>query len=131
MYRNYWYRSGTNKTMRDALANIANTAEQLTPLRDGDCVLDIGCNDGTLLASYKTGGIHKIGFDPAQNLAPYAQRIADTFVNNFFTAEEFQRQPALAQRRPKIITSIAMFYDLEDPKQFVADIKKGMDWFLY
>lgn len=127
MYRNYWYRSGTNKTMRDALANIANTAEQLTPLRDGDCVLDIGCNDGTLLASYKTGGIHKIGFDPAQNLATYAQRIADTFVNNFFTAEEFQRQPLLVNRRPKIITSIAMFYDLEDPKQFVSDIKKVMD----
>src|SRR3972149_1531628 len=62
LYRNYWYRSGTNKTMRDALANIANTSEQLIHLQEGDAVLDIGCNDGTLLASYKTGRGDKVGF---------------------------------------------------------------------
>src|SRR5438128_9821341 len=54
MYRNYWYRSGTNQTMCDALADIANTAETLTHLQSGETVLDIGCNDGTLLSSYKT-----------------------------------------------------------------------------
>ncbi len=127
MYRNYWYRSGTNKTMRDALLDIARTAEQLIHLKADDSVLDIGCNDGTLLASYKTGGVHKIGFDPAQNLAPLANKIANTFVNDFFTAEAYLAQPALAVRRPKIVTSIAMFYDLEDPTAFVADVKKVMD----
>ena len=51
MYRNYWYRSGTNQTMRNALADIANKAETLIHLHAGDSVVDIGCNDGTLLAS--------------------------------------------------------------------------------
>jgi SAM-dependent methyltransferase len=126
MYRNYWYRSGTNQTMRDALADIANTAEQLIHLQEGDTVLDIGCNDGTLLAAYKTGGLHKAGFDPAENLAPLSRKVADTIVADFFQAATYLSHPALSARRPKIVTSIAMFYDLEDPKTFVSDVKAVM-----
>ena len=87
MYQNYWYRSGTNQTMRDALADIAQTAEQLIHLPEGAKVLDIGCNDGTLLASYKTKGIFRIGFDPAKNLASLSRRVADLVIEDFFTAE--------------------------------------------
>ncbi len=127
MYRNYWYRSGTNKTMRDALADIANKAEVLMHLREGDSVVDIGCNDGTLLAAYKSTGLFKVGFDPAQNMAQYSQKIADHVVVNFFEAARFQQEPKLAGRRPRVVTSIAMFYDLEEPNKFVADIKQVMD----
>ncbi len=126
LYRNYWYRSGTNKTMRDALADIANTGELLMHLQKGDSVLDIGCNDGTLLASYRTRGIYKIGFDPAENLASRSRELADKIVRDFFESESFQRDPDLREHRPKIVTSIAMFYDLEDPRRFVADVKKVM-----
>jgi NDP-4-keto-2,6-dideoxyhexose 3-C-methyltransferase len=126
MYQTYWYRSGTNQTMRNALADIANKAEALIHLQEGDSVLDIGCNDGTLLASYKTNGIYRIGFDPAENLAVFSQTIANKLVTGFFGAEPFQRDPELNKNRPRIVTSIAMFYDLEDPNQFVADIKKVM-----
>jgi NDP-4-keto-2,6-dideoxyhexose 3-C-methyltransferase len=127
MYQNYWYRSGTNQTMRNALADIANTAEKLLSLQAGVSVLDIGCNDGTLLASYKTKGIFRIGFDPAENLAAFSRKVADQVVNGFFAAEDFDRNPDLKTHRPMIVTSIAMFYDLEDPNRFVADVKKIMD----
>jgi NDP-4-keto-2,6-dideoxyhexose 3-C-methyltransferase len=127
MYQNYWYRSGTNQTMRTALADIGNSAEQLLELQPGDAVLDIGCNDGTLLSSYKTAGIYRIGFDPAENLAVFSRKVADRVINGFFASEEFQQDPDLKTRRPKIVTSIAMFYDLEDPNKFVSDIKKVMD----
>jgi NDP-4-keto-2,6-dideoxyhexose 3-C-methyltransferase len=127
MYQSYWYRSGTNQTMRTALADIANTGEQLMRIKAGDAVLDIGCNDGTLLGSYKTEGIFRIGFDPAENLAAFSRKVADRVCNGFFAAEEFERDADLKTRRPKIVTSIAMFYDLEDPNKFVADIKKVMD----
>ena len=126
MYRNYWYRSGTNQTMRNALADIADKAETLIHLQSGDTVVDIGCNDGTLLGSYKTGGIYRVGFDPAQNLAELSRRIADRVFVDFFSAQPFTHEPELAGRRARIVTSIAMFYDLEDPNQFVTDIKKIM-----
>ncbi len=127
MYRNYWYRSGTNQTMRNALADIANKAETLIRLKEGESVLDIGCNDGTLLAAYRTGGVRKIGFDPAENLAAFSRRIADKLVVGFFGREVFHEEPELAGCRPKVVTSIAMFYDLEDPNRFVSDIKEVMD----
>jgi NDP-4-keto-2,6-dideoxyhexose 3-C-methyltransferase len=125
LYRNYWYRSGTNKTMRDALADIANKAEWLMHLRAGEAVLDIGCNDGTLLASYKAK-VYKIGFDPAENLAPLSRAAADKVIPDFFDSQTFFSDLDLPAHRPKIVTSIAMFYDLEDPKKFVADVKAVM-----
>lgn len=124
MYYNYWYRSGTNQTMRNALADIAHKAESLIHLQEGDSVLDIGCNDGTLLASYETKGIYKIGFDPAENLAVFSRKVADKLMTGFFESEAFLGAPELSEKRPKVVTSIAMFYDLEDPNQFVADVKK-------
>ena len=126
MYQNYWYRSGTNQTMKNALADIARTAERLIHLQAGDCVLDVGCNDGTLLASYETQGIFKIGFDPAENLAVFSRKVADKVIIGFFKSEIFGREVDLTNRQPKIVTSIAMFYDLPDPNSFVADIKKVM-----
>jgi NDP-4-keto-2,6-dideoxyhexose 3-C-methyltransferase len=127
VYQNYWYRSGTNQTMRTALADIANTAERLMDLQLDEAVLDIGCNDGTLLSSYTTSGIFRIGFDPAENLATVSRMVADRLVNGFFASEEFFLDSVLRTRRPKIVTSIAMFYDLEDPNKFVSDIKRVMD----
>jgi SAM-dependent methyltransferase len=124
MYENYWYRSGTNQTMRDALGDISRTAASLVHLQAGDSVLDIGCNDGTLLASYTVPGVYKIGFDPAQNLAAFSRQVADKVLVGFFDAGRFLSEPDLHGLRPKIVTSIAMFYDLEDPQKFVADIRR-------
>jgi SAM-dependent methyltransferase len=127
MYRNYWYRSGTNQTMRNALADIAHMSEHLIHLKEGDTVLDIGCNDGTLLAAYKTGGVFKVGFDPAENLATFSRKIADHLAVGFFDSGSWFGDPGLAGKRPLLVTSIAMFYDLEDPNTFVSDVKRVMD----
>ena len=124
MYQNYWYRSGTNQTMRDALADISSTAAKLVQLEAGDSVLDIGCNDGTLLGSYTVPGLYKIGFDPAQNLAALSRKVADKVIVGFFEADRFLREAELKDIRPKVITSIAMFYDLEEPRRFVADVQR-------
>ncbi len=49
IYQEYWYRSGVNQTMRDALKNIVESAKVLVKLDPGDVVVDIGCNDGTAI----------------------------------------------------------------------------------
>jgi len=125
MYRNYWYKSGMNKTMVDALADIANKAEQLVELEEEEVVLDIGCNDGTLLRSYGKKGIKLAGFEPAVNLLPYAEKGTTKIINDFFSSKEFKRH--FRNQKAKIVTSIAMFYDLDEPNKFVADIVECLD----
>jgi hypothetical protein len=121
LYRSYWYRSGINQTMRDNLAGIAHQAEGMVELQPGDLVIDIGCNDGTLLKSYKSPGLRLLGFDPATNIVEYARAQGIPVVNDFFSAANLRT--VYADEKPKVITSIAMFYDLENPHSFVQDIK--------
>lgn len=122
LYRNYWYKSGTNQTMRDALADISKKAAEKAGLKSGDIVLDIGCNDGTLLRSYNLQGLRLVGFDPAENLLQYSSVGTTKIFCDFFKAKEFEKE--FKNEKAKVITSIAMFYDLDDPNSFVRGIVK-------
>jgi len=124
MYAEYWYLSGVNQTMRDALAQISERATELAELAAGDVVVDIGCNDGTLLHSYRVAGLDRIGFDPAQNLL---ERVQDQFlrVPTYFNAASYRA--VRGAKKAKVVTSIAMFYDLEDPNRFTADVAEILD----
>ena len=119
MYTDYWYASGVNQTMRDALADITSKAVQYVDILNGDIAVDIGCNDGTLLTSYKNPALELVGFDPAKNFVGVAgegfTRINDYFNKHLYIA-------AKGKKKAKIVTSIAMFYDLEDPVSFSKDI---------
>ncbi len=123
LYASYWYRSGVNQTMRDNLAGIANAAEQIAKLQAGDLVLDIGCNDGTLLKAYRTAGIKRLGIDPS-NVVEHARAAGLEVVNDFFSAAALRS--VYPEQKPKVITSIAMFYDLENPHLFVGDIQASL-----
>jgi len=125
MYQQYWYRSGMNEGMRKALAEICGQAEGFVRPSAGEIVLDIGCNDGTLLRSYRTGGLIRVGFEPAANLVPEASAGTDRILPNYFNSGDFEK--AFPGRKAKIITSVAMFYDLEDPNHFTADIVRCLD----
>lgn len=125
LYRQYWYKSGVNETMVKHLTEIAGRAGQITGLQKGDVVIDIGCNDGTLLRAYKEAyglDITTVGFEPAKNLVEEARVGTYWVINDFFKADHFTGHP-----RAKVITAIAMFYDLEDPNQFVADLAECLD----
>ncbi len=124
LYASYWYRSGVNQTMRDHLAGIAHMGEEIAGIKAGDLVLDIGCNDGTLLKSYRTEGIKRLGIDPS-NVVAHARAAGLQVVNDFFSAAALRS--VYSEQKPKVITSIAMFYDLENPNAFVADIKDSLD----
>lgn len=123
MYEEYWYRSGINKTMTEELKGIARKALALIKCEEGDIVLDIGCNDGTLLR-FCPNTFCRIGFDPAKNLTKYAVKCADLVVPDYFTAEGYFGK---LTQKAKIITTIAMFYDLEEPHEFVDDINAVLD----
>jgi len=116
---NYGYRSGLNQSMVTHLVQKTRFLEKLSSLKGGDTVLDIGSNDGTLLRSYSVGGVTKIGIDPtARKFIQYYPEDARV-VPDFFSAEVYRRTTAAPA---KIVTSVAMFYDLEDPVSFVRQV---------
>ena len=124
LYKKYWYKSGISTTMVKALADIVSSAERLNKFSSEDLVVDIGSNDGTLLRQYTTPGLITIGFEPS-NLWKLGIEGTSRIINDYFNYETFQRE--FGNKKAKLITSIAMFYDLEDPNTFVEDIRKCLD----
>lgn len=116
---NYGYRSGLNASMVKHLTLKIHSLERLIPLKENDLVIDIGSNDATSLKAYKSK-CKKIGIDPTgiKFKDHYTNDI--TLLPDFFSANLFQQ--SFPNSKAKIITSIAMFYDLESPTDFVNDI---------
>jgi hypothetical protein len=116
---NYGYRSGLNQSMVDHLTNKVTFLERLAAPRAGDVVLDIGSNDATTLKAYKTPGVRRVGIDPTGTKFRqyYPQEI--TLAPDFFSADAFR---SVCKDKAKIVTSIAMFYDLESPVDFARQI---------
>jgi len=125
LYRNYWYQSGINKTMTDELNEIANKSESIANLKSKDFVIDIGANDGTLLRGYKVTDLNTVGFEPALNLRSLNAKGTTKIVADFFNKRSWQE--AYGDVKAKTITAIGMFYDLDDPNTFVADIEECLD----
>lgn len=112
--------------MRDALTDVVRCAEKMIQLNKGDVVLDIGSNDSTLLRAYRNPGIVRVGFEPATNLMKTARSGGlSHIINSFFNYTDYQKE--MNKKRAKIITAIAMFYDLADPNTFMNDINKILD----
>jgi len=123
LYRSYWYRSGVNETMTHNLHQIAQQAEKMVGLHPGDLVIDIGCNDGTLLDGYEASDLKYLGFDPS-DVSRYAVEKGYEVARDFYSYEHVRQRHV--DRKARIITSIAMFYDLEYPRAFVEDVSQAL-----
>ncbi len=106
------------------MKDIAETAGRMVHLKSGDVVLDIGANDGTLLSFYPKTAI-KIGCEPATNLVGELKKSADIVIEDFWEYEKHKH--LFSQKKAKIITAIGMFYDMDDPGQFIRDAVKALD----
>jgi hypothetical protein len=118
---NYGYRSGLNSSMVAHLKQKMRTLETMVKPKDSDLMIDIGSNDGTLLKAC-SGKYTKVGIDPTGEKFRKYYTKSINLIPDFFTASVFN--DAYPNKKAKIITSIAMFYDLEDPKRFVKDVEE-------
>lgn len=125
MFREYWYLSGINSTMKDELLDIVKTLEDFNIINDEDFVIDIGSNDGTLLSCYKNKKITRVGFEPALNLKTQKLNSSTKIIHDYFSVEGWNK--TFNGKKAKVITAIGMFYDLPDPNKFVSDIVKILD----
>lgn len=118
---NYGYRSALNKSMVKHLQEIVAKIEARINLQDGDLVIDIASNDGTLLSSYQNHNLDLLGIDPTSNkfheyYPEYVRHVA-----SFFSATTVEG--IRGKKKAKVVTSIAMFYDLPEPLRIMRDIE--------
>ena len=127
----YGYRSGLNKTMTEHLRRIAEGLIKLIDISPSDLVVDIGANDGTFLNNFARKGIPAVGIDPTslkyeEFFDPRIKVIGDFFSSKVVTENRVAKA--------KLVTSIAMFYDLESPLDFAKDVNETLEdggfWFL-
>ena len=123
MYKRfYWYRSGVTKTMREGLKDIFKESLKYVSLDKNDVILDIGANDGTLLKYYKKRKIKTIGCEPAKNLKKQLKKNCDFILDDFWSNNKLNKILIKNKlKKPKVITAIGMFYDLENPNKFIKD----------
>ncbi len=116
---NYGYRSGLNNSMVRHLTQKIRNLENIVALSSGNTVLDIGSNDCTSLKAYQTPGLTRIGIDPTG--VKFKEFYPDdiSLVPDFFSEAAFR---GVSQKQARVVTSIAMFYDLEDPIAFAREV---------
>lgn len=122
--RHYWYWSGLNPVITADLKEIAQVATKMVKPKKGDIVLDIGANDGTLLKFYPKSLI-RVGCEPATNLIKHLRRVTPHVIADFWTYKAWKKK--FGEKKAKVITAIGMFYDMEDPNQFIRDAAKALD----
>jgi C-methyltransferase./Hypothetical methyltransferase. len=122
LYHSYWYRSGTQESMVRALREVAFDATiSAHALRNGDVWIDIGANDGTLL-SFVPRTLNRLAYEPAGNLWGELQQHG-RIVGRYFPSHLQSAGLVGITPKAKVITSVACFYDVDDPNAFVRGIK--------
>ena len=116
---NYGYRSGLNQSMVDHLTQKVRQIERLLPLAAGDTILDIGSNDATTLKAYSASGLNRIGIDPTGRKFASHYPVGIQLVPDFFSAAAYS---SVSKAKAKVVTSIAMLYDLDDPIGFARQV---------
>lgn len=125
MWGKYWYRSGINQSMTLELKSIAEQVSNRMKVKAGDVWLDIACNDGTMF-KFMPEGVTKVGIDPCDDsYVAESSKVADHIVQDYFSYSAWQTTGL--ENKCKAITTIAMFYDLDNPHPFIEDIKKVLD----
>jgi NDP-4-keto-2,6-dideoxyhexose 3-C-methyltransferase len=123
LYKNYWYLSRLNKKIVDNLESIVVDVSKEVEVEQDDIVLDIGANDGTLLTFWDSNNVVRVGCDPAENIHSELEKNCDVMIGDFFNQTNWNTSVGYG-KKAKVVTTVAMFYDLDDPNSFVNDIKQ-------
>ena len=123
--KNYGYRTGLNLSMVNHIKKKVKTLKKKINFQNNDLIIDIGSNDGTLLKCFDYNKYNLVGIDPTISKFKkyYPKKIKK--VANFFSKKNLDK--IIKKKKVKLITSIAMFYDLPDPISFGKDIYNLLD----
>ena len=122
---NYHYTPGISKQIRDNFNEFAKKTIDLYKLKRSDSILDIGCNDGSLLDEFKNFGFNSLfGIDPT-NTIKIAKNKGHKTIQDFFnkkSAETFLEKSKV----PKIISTTNVFAHTGKLGEFIEGLLKIM-----
>jgi hypothetical protein len=116
--QNYGYMSSLNKSMLTHLKSKSHKLKKIANLKSGDLIIDIGSNDGSFLGFFEKK-YKLIGIDPTIKKLKKFYRKDIVKIDNFFEKKLIRNH---TNKNAKIITSISMFYDLENPQRFSQEV---------
>ena len=120
LYKNYFYRTAINETMKRDLQDVVNYAVENVKTEPNDVIVDIGANDCTMVSMYPDH-LKRFGIEPATNIDWSNVNESITIVNDYFSKDIVLK--ATNYKKAKIISATAMFYDFDDPNVVTKDIK--------
>ena len=120
LYKNYFYRTAINETMKRDLQDVVNYAVENVKTESNDVIVDIGANDCTMVSMYPDH-LKRFGIEPATNIDWSNVNESITIVNDYFSKDIVLK--ATNYKKAKIISATAMFYDFDDPNVVTNDIK--------
>lgn len=86
LFRNYIYVTGTASTIISHNREYAKTVVDFIGLQEGDLVVEVASNNGSLLGCFRDLGVRVLGVEPAENIAAMANAVGIETVNRFFNA---------------------------------------------
>ena len=121
---NYGYRSSLNASMVNHLRNKAINLKKNFSIKKNEYIIDIGSNDGTFLSCFENYN-NLVGVDPTIKKFKKFYNSKIKQIDDFFPSNKILK--ILKNNKAKLVTSISMFYDLEDPLEFIEKIKSILD----
>jgi SAM-dependent methyltransferase len=123
MFDDYLYVSSASDTLRAHFDELSETLVRRHQLQPDDLVIDVGCNDASLLGSFARFGVRTLGVDPARNLEAFArERGIDRYTGYFGAATAGE----IASRwgRAALITATNTFPHIPDLDDFLVGIDR-------
>ena len=123
--KHYGYQTSLSQLMISHLKKKIYKITKLNILRKNDNILDIGSNDGTFLKllgkKYNLWGVD-----------PSAKKFKKNYkemnlITSFFSKKNIVKKNKNKKIKFKLITSFAVFYDVDEPNNFCKDIENLLD----
>ncbi len=118
MFENYLYISSASDTLKNHLWDLSDELVRVIGSTRADLVMDIGCNDGTLLEGFKRHGVRTLGVDPARNLAEFSSGNGDRTLHRSVHCGDGSTKSSQVGTCP-LVTATNTFPHIQDLRDFV------------
>ncbi|MCG8366332.1 MAG: class I SAM-dependent methyltransferase [Pseudanabaenales cyanobacterium] len=125
LFSNHPYITGVNIPVLQYFEHLVLKTIKKLDLSPNSLVLDIGCNDGSLLKVFQSHGMRVLGVDPGLRSGELAKSQGTIVCRSFWNLETGKAMQKLGLQ-PDLITATAVFYHLPDLHSFIEGLKQVM-----